>query len=173
MADWKRRLLGLGVPCLMAFLLDTSLRLRAQPEVYWAGNYHYILQEGSPFLRTLYTWHPLAAIAGYGFWAALVAGLLVLLPECLAVILSIAIVFGHVGGAYSWLAGALGTWWYQAANAMFLVPGIALGIGLHWCLTSTTRGGAKNPGQRLRFRVVRWCVIVALSGSGYFLYLIP
>lgn len=83
--------------------MDTGLRLRAQPQAYWAGNYDYILQEGTPFLRALYTWHPLAAVAGYALWAAIIAGLLVLLPECLAVILSLAIAFGHVGGVHTWL----------------------------------------------------------------------
>jgi hypothetical protein len=172
MADWRRRLIGLGLPCLMAFLLDTSLRLRAQPDSYWGGDYHYILQEGSPFLRALYTLHPLAAIAGYGLWAAILACLLVLLPECLAVILSIAIAFGHIGGAYTWMALAVGTWWYQVANAMFLMTGIALGIGLHWYLTACARRGAKSVGQRRVF-LVRWTFIMSLSGLGYFLYLIP
>src|SRR5262249_14514998 len=120
-ADWKRRLLGLGLPCLLAFLLDTGLRLRAQPEAYWAGNYHFILQEGSPFLRALYTWHPLAAVAGYALWAAIITGLLVLLPEWLAVILSLAIGVGHIGGAHSWLKPTMGTWRDQLEIGTLLV----------------------------------------------------
>jgi hypothetical protein len=171
MADWQRRLLGLGLPCLLAFLLDTGLRLRAQPEAYWAGNYPYILQEGSPFLRALYTWHPLAAVAGYALWAVIIAGLLVLLPECLAVILAIAVGFGHIGGAYSWLIPSLGTWWYQIANGMFVVCGLALGLGLHWYLRLSKLGAVERGKQGRWLAVARWSSIVTLSGLGYFLYL--
>jgi hypothetical protein len=173
MAEWKRRLLGLGLPCLLAFLLDTALRVRAQPARYWAGDYDFILQEGSTFVRRLYTWHPLAAIAGYGLWAALVAGLLLLLPRMLAVILTLIVVFGHLGGVYSWLAGDLGAWWYQLANAMFLVMGIGLGVGVHWYLRSFSLGDAKSGEERGWFAAVRWCCIGVLFGTGYFLFLGP
>jgi hypothetical protein len=171
MADWKRRLFGLGLPCLLAFLLDTGLRLRAQPAAYWAGNYHHTLQEGSPFVRALYTWHPLAAVAGYALWAAILADLLVLLPQCLAVILSIAIGFGHVGGAYTWVKPALGPGWYPITNGILLGSGLALGFGLHWYLKSSKFGGVERGKQGRWFGVVRWCCIVALSAFGYFLYL--
>ena len=171
MADWRRRLFGLGLPCLLAFLLDTGLRLHAQPAAYWAGDYHHTLQEGSPFLRALYTWHPLAAAAGYALWAAIIAGLLVLLPECLAVILAIAVCFGHIGGAYSWSKPALGAWWYQITNGILLVSGLALGLGLHWYLRSSRFGAMGRGRQGPWFGVVRWCCIVSLAGMGYFLYL--
>jgi hypothetical protein len=170
MTDWKRRLLGLGLPCLLAFLLDTGLRLRAQPAAYWAGNYHHTLQEGSPFVRALYTWHPLAAAAGYTSWAAIIAGLLVLLPECLGVILAIAVGFGHIGGAYSWSIPALGAWWYQITNGILFVSGLALGLGLHWYLRSSRSVAREHGKQGRRLAVVRWCSIVTLSGLGYFLY---
>jgi hypothetical protein len=171
MVDWQRRLLGLGLPCLLAFLLDTGLRLCAQPEAYWAGNYHRTLAEGTPFVYALYTWHPLAAVAGYALWAAIIAGLLVLLPECLAVILALATGVGHIGGAYTWLKPGLGTWWYELTNGILLVSGLSLGFGLQWYLRSAKVGTVERGKQGRWFGVVRWCCIVALSGLGYFLYL--
>src|SRR4051794_24914098 len=101
MPDWNRRLVGLGVPCLLAFLLDSGLTLHGQPAEYWAGQYTFTT-EGAPLMRRLYMAHPLAAVGGYLAWAGILCGLLVLLPEVLAVILSIAVVFGHVAGAYTW-----------------------------------------------------------------------
>ena len=98
MPEWKRRLWGMGLPCLLAFLLDAGHTLHGQPAEYWAGNYT-DTTEGTPYFRLLFMIHPLAVIAGYLVWVGLLIGLLILLPEVLAVILSIAIVFGHTNGA--------------------------------------------------------------------------
>src|SRR5262245_11645134 len=102
MANWQRRLIGLGLPCLFALLLDNGLTLHGQPAEYWAGD-HSQTTEGAPFYRKLYVWHPAAAVCGYLVWAGLLGGLLILLPEVLAVVLSIAVVFGHTAGAYTWI----------------------------------------------------------------------
>jgi hypothetical protein len=166
MSDWKRRLLGLGLPCLAAFLLDTTQRLCAQPAVYWAGNYHYILQEGTPFVRTLSTWHPLAAVGGYVLWAAILTALLLLVPRLLTVMLSIAVVFGHIAGAYSWSAQLL----YRYLDIVFLLTGIGLGVGLHWYLKSSPPSNRKQLDRRPFPIVLRWVSIVALSALGYYLF---
>ena len=39
MPEWKRRLLGLGLPCLLAFAFDIGLTMYNQPAEYWAGDY--------------------------------------------------------------------------------------------------------------------------------------
>lgn len=166
MTDVKRRLLGLGLPCLVAFFLDTTLRLCAQPKEYWAGNYRYILQEGTPFVRMLYTWHPLAAVGGYVLWAAIIAMLLLLVPRVLAVVLSIAIVFGHISGAFSWSAQFM----YQYLSFVFLLTGIVLGVGIHWYLRSSTNSGMMQQAQRPFPGVLRWGAIVALSAVGFYLF---
>jgi hypothetical protein len=166
MADWKRRLLGLGLPCLAAFLLDTTQRVCAQPEEYWAGNYQYILQEGTPFVRTLYTWHPLAAVGGYVLWAAILTALLLLLPRPLAVVLSITVVFGHIAGAYSWSAQFM----YRYLSVVFLLTGAGLGVGLYWYLKAPKHSGTKRLDQGFFPRVLRWGPILALSALGYCLF---
>jgi hypothetical protein len=163
MSDWKRRLLGMGVPCMLAFLLDSCLTLRGQPAEYWSGNYAYTT-EGAPLMRRLYTIHPLAAVTGYLVWAGLILGLLVLLPEVMAVILSIAIVFGHVGGAYTWLAPAITVGWYQTVNGMFVVTAITLGVGLHWALRAPERTDATSARQLPPW--LRWGLIALFFGTG-------
>jgi hypothetical protein len=163
MSEWKRRLLGMGVPCLLAFLLDSSLTLQGQPAEYWSGNYAYTT-EGAPLMRHLYMVHPLAAVAGYLVWAGLVLGLLVLLPEVLAVILSIAVVFGHVGGAYTWLAPAITVGWYQTVNGMFAVTAVVLGVGLHWALRAPV--GTEATSTKRLPAWLRWGLIILLFGTG-------
>src|SRR6266852_3031289 len=97
MPDWKRRLLGLGLPCMLAFLFDTGLTLHGQPAEYWAGDYS-SSTEGAPFFRKLFEMHPAAAVAGEGLWAVIILVLILLLPEVPAVILTITIVLGHMAG---------------------------------------------------------------------------
>ena len=172
MADGNRRLLGLGLPCLGAFLLDTTMRLCAQPEVYWAGNYNYILLEGTPFVRTLFTWHPLAAVSGFALWAAIIAVLLLLLPRAFAVVLSIAVVFGHGAGALSWSARFIDRVGYLSINGVFLMTGIGLGVGLHWYLRSPRHGEAKELVPRASRRMLRWGAIMVLGGMGCYLFVV-
>src|SRR5436305_8444751 len=125
MVEWERRLIGLGLPCLLAFLLDTTLTLCGQPREYWAVQYTWTTED-TLFFRSLYVIHPLAAVAGYAAWAGILTSLLLLLPELLAVILAIALVFGHTAGAYTWLIPVLGPQWYRIAIVMFLVAAVAL-----------------------------------------------
>jgi hypothetical protein len=37
MTEWQRRLLELGLPCLLPWVLDVALTLHGQPPEYWAG----------------------------------------------------------------------------------------------------------------------------------------
>ena len=48
MPQWKRRLLGLGLPCLLAFAFDIGMTMYGQPAQYWAGDYSRT-PEGAPF----------------------------------------------------------------------------------------------------------------------------
>jgi hypothetical protein len=170
MPDWKRRLLGMGIPCLVAFLLDSGLTLHGQPSKYWAGDYTYTT-EGAPLMRRLYLIHPLAAVAGYLLWVSLMFGLLVLLPEVLAVILSIAIVFGHVAGAYTWLIPVITVGWYQTVNGMFLATAVVLGVGLHWSLRASERARATSS-QPLPAGL-RWGLIALLFSVGFSMIFAP
>jgi hypothetical protein len=171
MANWKIRLLGLGIPCLLAFLLDSGLTLHGQPAQYWAGNYNYT-NEGWPLMRRLFMMHPLAVVGGYAVWVGMMFGLLILLPEVIAVILSIAIVFGHTAGAYTWLIPmGLTTGWYQTANGMFLVSAILLGIGIRW----TVRAGTRVNGNSARHMSpwLRWGLILLFLAVGCSMIFVP
>jgi len=135
MPDSARRLVGLGLPCLVAYLIAATL--------------------------TLYANHSLAVVAECLAWPAIIAGLLLLLPEPLAVVLAIAVVFGHVAGAYTLMTPMLGSAWYQIANGMFLVGAATLGTGLYWWVRTSNQS---NRGQRLKQvpTWLRWPLIIGL-----------
>jgi hypothetical protein len=171
MIEWKRRLLGLGVPCLLAFLLDTTLTLCGQPREYWAGQYTWTTED-TLFFHTLYVIHPVAALGGYVAWAVVMATLLLLLPELLAVILAIALVFGHTGGAYTWLIPVLGPEWYRVAIIMFLVAAVALGTGLYWGVRASAHADQTVGVQRVSMWL-RCGLSAALAAAAGSMILIP
>jgi hypothetical protein len=171
MPEWKRRLLGMGLPCLLAFAFDIGLTMHGQPTEYWQGDYAHTT-EGAPFQRKLYMIHPLAAVAGHSIGLGCWITLILLLPEVLAVILSIAIVFGHTVGGYMWFGYALTSHWYQTAHGMFFVSAVVLGMGLYWSLRMGARLGAPSTERRLP-QPFRWGLIVVASGLACYMTLVP
>lgn len=173
--SWKRRLLGIGLPCLLALLLDAGLTTLGQSQEYWNGDYSAV-NEGNPFFRKLFAIHPGAALAGYVFWAGILIGLVLLLPEVLAVILSITVVFGHVGGAYTWMqhfewVAPFGQGWFQTAGGLLPASAVVLGMGLYWGLTQPQRSETNAAGPYLP-PLVRWGLITLLLGVGLYAWCI-
>ena len=145
MANSKRRLLEMGLPFLLVFLLDASLTLHEQPVEYWAGNYAWA-NEVSPYFRSLLVIHPIAFIVGALVWVGLILELLVLLPEVLAAILFIFVVFGHTNGAYSWIALDITVGRYQLGMVTNLVRGYTESLFLPRILEN--KGVTPANGQR-------------------------
>jgi hypothetical protein len=139
----------MGIPFLLAFLPDTILSIFSQSTIV----------DGFLF-RGLARLHPQAVLLGYPAWAVTILGLLVLLPEWLALILTITTVFGHIAGAYEQLTGALGNLWYQAANGLFLVAAIALGTGLTWSVGAASVDRSSSTLST----GLRWALIVVFGG---------
>jgi hypothetical protein len=165
-ATWQRRLIGLGLPCLLPWMLDVALTLYGQPAAYWAGDYARTT-EWAAFYRRLYAVHPAAGVGGHLLWVGLVGGLLVLLPEAPAVVFALAVAFGHTWGASTWVTAALverAAWgspapvsWYQASNGLFIAAAVMAGVGVRWVV----RSSAAQPGGRPSGRAVwqRWSLV--------------
>jgi hypothetical protein len=171
MSNWKRRLLGMGLPCLLALALDNTVTLCGQPEEYWAGDYSQI-NESAPFNRMLFAIHPAAFVAWSAAWAGILIALILLLPESLAVVMSIAVVFGHTAGAYTWLGRGFTMGWFQTAGGLIPAAAVVLGVGLHWSLSEPDQReatGANRPCHPL----VRWGLIAALFGIGCYTIFFP
>lgn len=164
----RQRLLGLCLPPVLLCALDGSLTLAGQSAEYWAGNYAHV-NEGSPTFNHLLQLHPTAFAAGLTAWAAMFVAVLLLLPETTALILSIAITFGHTAGAATWLLYRF-QYGYQACNGLFLTTAILLGLGIRWGWRAVPENDYKFRGWPL---VLRCAVAVVLFGVGVYLFLWP
>jgi hypothetical protein len=181
MPEWKRRLLGLGLPCLLAFAFDIGLTLYNQPAEYWVGDYSRTT-EGAPFQRKMYEIHPLAAVAGHGLWAGIILTWILFMPEVVAVILAIAIVFGHTAGGYTGLGTATGTAdgsafgigprWFQSLHGVLFVSATVLGLGVYWSLWTARLDSGEPRSQRLH-PLTRWSLLGIASALACYMCLIP
>ncbi len=95
--------------------------------------------------------------------------MLLLLPDTLALIVSIAIVVGHAAGAATWLCYNF-KFGYQMCNGLFFLVAVAIGIGVRW-------GWQAGPDKPLRLdrvpQVWRWALILLLVSIGVYLFLWP
>ena len=163
-----RRVLGLCLPPLVFCALDGLLTLAGQSAEYWAGIYAAV-DEVSPTFNHLLRLHPAAFAVGILVWAAVFVGILLLLPDTPALIVSIAVTFGHTVGAATWLLFRF-QYSYQVANGLFLLSAVLLGLGIR-C------GWQAAPAQAYRLTgwhpVLRWALVVVLFGVGMYLFVWP
>jgi hypothetical protein len=147
---------------------DGTITLAGQSADYWAGQYAAV-NEGSPTFNHLLQVHPAAYAVGIVLWAAVFVGIIWLLPDTLALIVSIAVTFGHTVGAATWLLFRF-RYGYQVCNGLFLVSAILLGLGirLSW---GPAPGREAGPGRL--HPALRWGLIAGLFGVGVYLFLWP
>ena len=173
MAEWYRRLLGLGLPCLLPWALDVTLTLHGQPPAYWAGDYSQTT-EGGAFYRRLFVLHPAAGVGGQVLAFGLLNLLLVLLSERPAVVLALAAAFGSTWGASTWVHRELVTraaWgspaavdWYQATCALFLATAVLTGIGVRWVIRSSVLSPTNGTARR-RWGLIAVCATALAAGA--------
>jgi hypothetical protein len=128
----QRRLLGLCLPPLLFCGFDMTLTLHGQPAQYWAGNYSQV-NELSPTLGTWLRISPVAFVLGCTLLAALAVTIILLLPDALALIASIAGVMSGTYGASTWIL--YGTHWrygYQCMAGLVLLAAILLGLAIRY-----------------------------------------
>ena len=132
-AGFKRRFLGLCMPPLVLGLLDGLLTLVGQSSYYW-GNY-LAVNEANPIFASLLQVHPVAFLAGAAAWLAMLCTMIVVLPQLAALILSIAVTFGHTIGSGNWLFEHFDLG-YQLANGYYLLSACVLGLGIRYAMGS-------------------------------------
>jgi hypothetical protein len=163
-----RRLLGLCLPALVFCALDAGLTLFGQSAAYWAGEYRCV-SEGSPIPNHFLQFHPIAFAIGILLWAMLFVIIILLMPDVLALIVSIVVTFGHVWGASTWLFFRF-QYGYQWCMGLFLASSIILGSGIYW-------GWQAQPIQKHPLSswppVLRWTLIALAVGIAGYLFLWP
>jgi hypothetical protein len=168
MGNLRHRLLGLCLPPACFALLDGTLTLAGQSAAYWAGT-HAEVNEASPTFHHLLAMGPLAFAAGMLVWIGVFVGIILLVPDTLALILCIAVTFGHTAGAATWILWRF-QYSYQVCNGLFLCAAVALGLGIRL-------GWHAEPPAAERPAVLsapwRWGIIAALFAIGVYVALWP
>lgn len=163
----RSRLVGLCLVPMLFALLDGGLTLAGQSSAYWSGEYHQV-NEASPTFRQLLIVHPLAFAGGILTWIGIFVAIILLLPDTLALTVSITVTFGHSVGALTWMIWRF-QYGYQMANLLFLVAGILLATGIQ-------RGWQARPAEDYRLPLsplARGLVSLLLFGIGVYLFLWP
>ena len=168
MTGVRRRLLGLCLPPLVFCAFDAGITLYGQSAAYWEGFYSCV-REGSPTPNHLLQIHPTAFVAGILAWMALFVIVILLLPDALALILSIAVTFGHTACAATWL-WYLFPYGYQCSMWLFLISSTILGSGIYWGWQARPiqQGPLANSSPAMR-----WILIVLAFGVAIYLFLWP
>ncbi|MEO0532064.1 MAG: hypothetical protein AAF266_16040 [Planctomycetota bacterium] len=164
-----RRALWLIVPPTLVCLFDIGLTMAGQSEAYWAGDYSAV-EELSPSAAHYLSIHPLYAAGMAAVWIGLFTVVIALLPEFLALTVSIAIVIGHLTAATTWLLYRFGS--YQGANAVCLLTALVI-------VLSFKRGQSVDGSSAIDWRrtglpePVRWLTIGLLILLPLWWFLIP
>jgi len=92
----------LCLPPLFFCLLDQALTLWNQSGAFWNGEYVLAI-ETNPIAYRLLSQHPALYLAGLVVWITLFLVLIISLSSRLAMILCVAITYGHLWGTMGWL----------------------------------------------------------------------
>jgi hypothetical protein len=163
------RLCWLALPSVVLCTLDFGITLWGQSETYWSGDFSAV-NEGSPSFARYLAIHPLAFVAAGLLWVVLFAAVIALLPETLALVVSMAIVIGHMWGAATWLMYRFQN--YQACNALFLVTAFLV-------VLSFKRGQNEDGSSVFDWRRTglpnwsRWVVVAGLAAIPVWWFLVP
>jgi hypothetical protein len=102
-------------------------------------------------------------------WLTAVAVMIVLLPDTLALILSIAVTFGHTAGALTWVRRMRIEYQYQLCIAVLLCCAIAIALGIRWGWQASPRVPHELP-ISARWR---WATLALLGALAAYLFLWP
>ncbi|MEX0676045.1 MAG: hypothetical protein WD063_03150 [Pirellulales bacterium] len=141
-------------------ILDGTLTLCGQSAEYWQGNYENV-NESHPVFRLFLQYHPGVFAAGVLLVHLVLAGLILLLPQTLALGTSITVATVSCFYASTWLREfGLGGIRYRVA--LFTLCGFMLAVGIRWGWQAEPAGdtplfaGLPWP--------ARWLAIVVLFG---------
>jgi hypothetical protein len=168
MSGVRQRFVGLCLPPLAFSVLDNALTLAGQSAEYWGGAYDRV-NEASPTFQHLLASHPLAFVGGVLVWMTVFVGIILLLPDTLALVVCLAVTFGHAAGSATWMLWRF-QYGYQAVNGLLLLAAVVLGLGIRY----GWRAGPPEP-YWLPPRIARrrWILSAVLFAVGVYLFLWP
>lgn len=91
------------MPFAVLAVIDFSLTLRGQSPAYWQGN-HNMVNEILPLFAWGLRHGPIVFLLVCLLWVLVLSALIVVVPDIVSQVLSLALVIGHTWGAMTWLA---------------------------------------------------------------------
>ena len=171
MLQFRRRFFGLCLLPVLMTCLDDGLTLSHQPAAYWAGDYAQA-HEGNPWFYHLMAYHPAAYISWQVASVLIFVGLILLMPQTLALTISIAFSLGYLVGASTWLLyGGYFRYGHEMFCGLCLLTAILMAVGIRWGWRAEPQFDAPV-GARLPL-FFRWAVILVLAGIAAWMNLWP
>ena len=167
MLQFRRRFVGLCLVPIFLAALDGWVTLHGQSKEYWDGN-HSQVNENTPIFHIFLSHGPLAFTTGLAVWVLAFVGMILLLPQTLALAMCLAITLGHTTGASSWIVYL--QYGSQFSSALCVVTALGLAVGIRWGWRAEPPND-EPVGMRLHVGM-RWLIIAALCGIEIF-YLWP
>jgi hypothetical protein len=130
------------------FVLEKLMTFCSQ-SMFFDSKFHILLTHG-----------PVAYIAGLSGWVLAFVGMILLMPQTLALAVSIAITLGHAIGASSWLLDF--QYGYQMYSGMCVFAAVGLAVGIRWGWRAEPQNDAPV-GMRLHWGL-RWLIIAGFCG---------
>jgi hypothetical protein len=127
------------------------------------------VNEASPTFHQLLALHPLAFAGGFLVWMVVFVGIIMLLPDTLALVVCIVVTLGHTVGTATWLLWRF-QYGYQVCNGLFLLAAIALALGIRWGWRAAPSHDYRLPSALAKWR---WVLSAALFAVGIYLFLWP
>ncbi len=158
MRTFRRRFLGLCLLPLLMTCLDNGLTLSHQPAAYWAGDYSKA-SEANPWFHRLMAYHPAALISWEAAAALIFVGMVLLLPQTLALTISIAYTLGYLVGASTWL---LYGGHHKVFSGLCLLTAFFMAVAIRWGWRAEPQSDSPV-GVRLHLGL-RWALILVLAG---------
>ena len=158
MRTFRRRFIGLCLLPVLMTCLDDGLTMSHQPASYWAGDYSKA-SEANPWFHRLMAYHPAAFVSWEAASVLIFVGMILLMPQTLALTISIAYTLGYLVGASTWLL-------YGGHHTMFsvlcLLTAFVMAVAIRWGWRAEPQSDSPV-GVRLHIGL-RWALILVLAG---------
>jgi hypothetical protein len=162
MRTFQRRFLGLCLLPILMMCLDDGFTLLQQPAAYWSGDYSKA-QEGDAWFYHLMAIHPAAFISWRAATALVTVGMILFMPQTLALIISFAYTLGHFVGASTWLLyGGYFRYGHKMFAGLCLLTAVFMAVAIRWGWRAEPQSDSP---VGVRWHIgLRWALILLLAG---------
>ena len=133
----------LCLPFMLVFLCDGSITLYGQPAAYWSGSYE-LANESFPAFNWALQQHPMVFVFQSLGWVTLFCLLILVLPDFVSEVISVALIHGHTWGVMTWLVYSLQLNYYLCLLYLLFIGIVFVYCYRRWRVSSNTHQGLAN-----------------------------